>query len=201
MTKLHTQALIVFVKNPVIGKVKTRLAASIGDERAFDVYMQLLSHTLLVASEADADLVICYSDFVPEKDTWSSLRAHRCVQVGNDLGECMHNALSDVLKTYERVVLIGSDCGELTTYILDEAFTSLADVDSVIGPAIDGGYYLVGVKRPIPALFEDVDWSTEYVLHQTLTRLLASGINFGLGRTLRDVDDEGDLKVLLASEA
>ncbi len=198
MIDTNANALIVFVKNPVIGKVKTRLAATIGDEQAFNIYLQLLSHTMAVASKADADLVICYSDFVPENDTWSSLKAHRCIQQGDDLGECMHNALSEVLKTYQRVVLIGSDCGELTTEVLDKAFDSLTHVDAIIGPAIDGGYYLVGTTQPVPGIFENVDWSTERVLHQTLGRLLDSGLNFGLGVTLRDVDDEGDLEALRA---
>lgn len=201
MTANHTNALIVFVKNPVAGEVKTRLAASIGDERAFDIYLQLLGHTMTIASQADADLVIYYSDFVPAKDTWSGLKAQRYVQNGDDLGECMDNALSNVLKAYERVLLIGSDCGEVTTEILDNAFDSLMHVDAFIGPAVDGGYYLVGAKQPVPNIFENVEWSTEHVMHQTLSRLLASGLNFGLGKTLRDVDDEEDLEALKAFNA
>ena len=201
MTDNNDSALIVFVKNPVIGKVKTRLAATIGDQRALEVYLQLLGHTMTEASNTDAHLVICYSDFVPESDTWSSLKAHRCVQVGGDLGACMHNALSEALNTYKRAILIGSDCSELTTEILNAAIKSLMDTDVFIGPALDGGYYLVGATQPVPGIFENVDWSTEHVLHQTLSRLLEAGLNFGLGITLRDVDDEGDLEALRASDA
>jgi len=193
-------ALIVFVKNPVPGKVKTRLALTIGNERAFDIYIQLLGHTLAVASMADADLVICYSEFIPDDDAWSTLNAHRSTQKGDDMGECMHNALSDTLKTYKRAVLIGSDCGELTTDILDKAFEALSNVDTVIGPAVDGGYYLVGTTQPVSGIFNNVDWSTQYVLRQTISRLLESGLNFGLGITLRDVDDEDDWEALEASE-
>jgi len=194
MTVESSNALIVFVKNPVPGKVKTRLAATIGDKQAFDIYVQLLTHTLKVASEANADLKIYYSDFIPENDAWSSLNAHRSVQRGIDLGESMDNAITDTLKTYKRVVLIGSDCSELTTEIIDSAFDSLIQVHTFIGPAVDGGYYLVGTTQPVSSIFKNVEWSTSIVLHQTLARLLDHGHNFGLGVTLRDVDDERDLE-------
>jgi uncharacterized protein len=201
MTERCANALIVFVKNPVPGRVKTRLAATIGDERAFDIYMRLLSHTMTVASLVDADLVICYSDYIPENDAWSILQAHRSTQKGDDLGECMLNALSSALKTHECAVLVGSDCGELTTEVIDRAFDSLADVDAVIGPAMDGGYYLVGTNKAIPGMFESVDWSTSHVLFQTLSRLLDAGLNFALGKTMRDVDTESDWEALRNADA
>ncbi len=200
MTYNQTRGLIVFVKNPVPGKVKTRLAATIGDKRALNIYLQLLSHTIQVASHADSDLILCYSDFIPENDTWTSLKAHRSIQRGDDLGARMHNALSDALIKYERVVLIGSDCGELTTEFLDIAFDSLLKVDSVIGPAHDGGYYIIGSNQSVPGIFDNIDWSTEHVFHQTLSRLIESGLNFEIGKTLHDVDDEGDWKALRLSD-
>jgi glycosyltransferase A (GT-A) superfamily protein (DUF2064 family) len=110
----------------------------------------------------------------------------------------MHHALSDALELYNSAVLIGSDCGLLTTEILDRAFASLHYAETTVGPAMDGGYYLVGANQPIPGVFEDIDWSTDQVLHQTLTRLLDDNMNFALGPTLRDVDTIDDWDALLA---
>lgn len=200
MTGKKENAVIVFVKNPAIGKVKTRLAASVGEERAYNIYIQLLSNTLTVASMANADLIISYSDFIPEKDEWTTLEAQRTVQKGSNLGESMESALEGALKTYKRAILIGTDCGQISTEVIDDAIEALYHVDTIIGPAVDGGYYLVGAVCPIPLVFENIDWSTSKVLYQTLSRMIELRVNFGLGIRLRDVDTLEDWEALMLSD-
>ncbi|HYI78143.1 MAG TPA: TIGR04282 family arsenosugar biosynthesis glycosyltransferase, partial [Chryseolinea sp.] len=140
MTK---QLLIVFIKNPILGKVKTRLAASLGDQKALRVYKKLLDHTLRITGNLEYDKMVYYSDFVPEKDEWLGAGFKQGLQLGQDLGQKMKNAFKDGFRAgYSRIVIIGSDCFELTSYHIAKAFDSLENANVVVGPATDGGYYL-----------------------------------------------------------
>lgn len=188
--------LIVFIKNPLLGKVKTRLANTVGDEKALTVYTILLRHTLEITKQLFCDKIVCYSDFVPPLDDWSSAGFSQALQWNGDLGERMKNAFVEGFKKrYDRIVIIGSDCYELQTATIVEAFQSLQESEVVIGPAHDGGYYLLGMTKLFDELFKEKQWSTSSVLPDTLKNLNTLDVSYKLLRTLSDIDNEADLKV------
>lgn len=130
-----------------------------------------------------------------EFKAWLGKELHYAPQLGNDLGERMYNAC---LLTYPgQMVLIGGDCPEITTEIILQAFQALKTCDIVIGPATDGGYYLIGLSRPRAELFQGINWGTEKVFHQTLQKVQALQLSCQILPTLRDVDAPEDLHVLL----
>ena len=186
-------AVIVFVKNLVLGKVKTRLAKTIGPKKALEIYQYLVTHTQTVCKAVHADVFIFYSDFIDDSNQWNS--CDRQLQNGNNLGEKMHNAFSKVFQNpaYEQAVIIGSDCLEITTTIIEEAFDQLINHDVVIGPATDGGYYLLGMKKLHSTLFKDKDWSSAIVLQQTISSIKNLGLSYFLLPELNDIDEEKDL--------
>ena len=185
--------LIIFVKNAVAGKVKTRLAATVGPEKAVAVYQLLLRRTQAVTRELPVAKVVYYSDY-PEEDNWSVPDYTKRTQAGADLGERMHDAFRrEFAAGYTHICLIGSDCYELTAEIILQAFEKLTQNDVVIGPAEDGGYYLVGLKSPHASLFIGKIWSTSSVLADTLYSIKAAGQTVALLPQLTDVDEEKDL--------
>lgn len=190
----HPNALIIFAKNPVYGKVKTRLAATIGEEAALNVYKHLLERCRLITEKLSADKFVFYSDHVPPDDIWDAAYI-RSKQEGHNLGERMQNAFQEVFdEGYKKVVIIGTDCPSLTEEIIEEAFNKLEQLDVVIGPAKDGGYYLLGMISIQPELFKRITWSTEEVLQQTLNACNHSTLTTYLLPELSDLDDENDLK-------
>jgi uncharacterized protein len=192
MTK---QLLIVFIKNPILGKVKTRLAASLGDQKALRVYKKLLDHTLRITGNLEYDKIVYYSDFVPEQDEWLSAGFKQGLQIGQDLGQKMENAFEEGFRTgYSRILIIGSDCFELTSYHISKAFDNLENSNVVLGPAADGGYYLLGMTELFENVFENKKWSTDSVLHDTIKNLTDSNIKFNLLEQLNDIDTESDLQ-------
>ena len=115
------------------------------------------------------------------------------LQSDNDLGSKMKDAFSEVLNEgYKKAVIIGSDCMDLTTAIIVQAFDLLETKDTVIGPAKDGGYYLLGMKNFSPCIFKDKNWSTSSVYNDTVIDMEANGISFGVLPLLNDVDTEDD---------
>jgi uncharacterized protein len=186
-------AVIIFVKNPVAGKVKTRLAAAIGNDKALDIYLHLITHTVNAAVNVAADKYIYFSD---EIDTTIGQNAafKKAVQSGADLGERMKNAFSDVLNNaYHKVIITGTDCPGISPEILQRAFNQLAGTDVVIGPAADGGYYLLGMKALHPVLFDNIEWSTSAVLQTTVERCTQNNLQCQLLEELSDIDEEKDL--------
>ena len=187
------EALIIFVKNPVIGKVKTRLAAKVGDEKALQIYLQLLEHTRSIVTSVAADKFIFYSDAHDNNDLWPNTIFNKKKQYGNNLGEKMSNALNEMFETdYEKVSIIGSDCLELTAAIINQGFKDLESADVVIGPATDGGYYFLGMKKINPLLFDDIDWSTSKVFEQTIAVCNNEQLTYSLLPILNDIDEETD---------
>jgi rSAM/selenodomain-associated transferase 1 len=187
-------ALIIFMKNPVKGKVKTRLAATIGDDMALLIYQKLLKHTLNIAEHVAADKFIFFSDAVDETIGFANSPVHNEVQSGNDLGEKMKNAFVQLFKSgYKRVVIIGTDCPGINENILETAFGEFNNSDVVIGPATDGGYYLLGMKEMHNDLFEKIDWSTSTVLPSTKERCNKNNLSYSLVTALSDVDEKKDL--------
>ena len=189
------KALLIFAKNPVDGKVKTRLAATIGKEQTLFIYQKLIDHTIAVTKELSVDKIVFYSDFIDKKDNWNNALFQKKLQSGNDLGERMKNAFkSSFTAGYEKVVIIGTDCYDLTETIINKAFESLNENDVVIGPAEDGGYYLLGIKKFLPQFFENIEWSTDKVFDQTIAVCNTLGLSTFLLQELNDIDDEDDLK-------
>ena len=187
------EAIIIFVRNPELGKVKTRVAATVGDETALDIYKQLLFHTMQVADKNGADKFVFYHEQIEPDDIWNKKGFHKKLQSGSNLGEKMKNAFSFVFSEgYNKVIIIGSDCLQLTTAILNEAFAGLEQKDTVIGPARDGGYYLLGMKKMLPFLFENKAWSTATVYGNTLQDMQSHHLSTSLLPLLTDVDTEAD---------
>ena len=171
----------------MLGRVKTRLAAALGDEEALQVYQLLVKHTQAISEAVKVDTYIFYSDFVEEQG-WPSAYNH-FVQQGTNLGERIAWAFEKVFTDApEKAVIIGSDCLELTTAIIEQAFTDLETHDVVIGPAKDGGYYLLGLKQPRPELFKNIKWSTPSVRSQTISTCRQQQLTYSLLPELTDID-------------
>ena len=186
-------AIITFIKNPELGKAKTRLAATVGDERALEIYKELLRHTReTVQAVAGIDAFLFYSKFIDENDDWSNDFFTKKLQPAGDLGTKMIAAFAEVFKTNQPVIIVGSDCASLTSEILENAISILKEKDFVIGPAIDGGYYLLGMNTFQPSVFENIEWSTEQVFLQTVAKIEALKMNYGLLPALSDIDFEED---------
>ncbi|WP_076792787.1 TIGR04282 family arsenosugar biosynthesis glycosyltransferase [Chlorobium sp. KB01] len=187
--------LIIFSRNPVAGKVKTRLSAAIGDEKALEIYESLRSQTARVTMPVNAKKEIWFSNFIPAEDLLLTKETTARLQQGKDLGERMHHALSSGFKTgARRIVLIGTDCHEMSAEIIEEAFSALEHSETVIGPARDGGFYLIGMKKAIPELFLEREWSIPDVLQESVDILLRLNISFKQLRELSDIDTLEDLK-------
>lgn len=187
------KALIIFTRNPELGKCKTRLAATIGDENALEVYKFLLNHTASVAGNVKADRYVFYSENIQQDDLWNASVFRKKLQHGADLGARMHNAFSELLAMgYEKVVIIGSDLLDLNADLINEAYTQLESNDVVIGPALDGGYYLLGMKTLISDVFINKAWGTDTVLNNTLLDLQNHKIH--LLKELNDIDTFEDMQ-------
>lgn len=187
--------LMVFIKNPELGKVKTRLAKTVGDEKALHVYQILLDHTHKVARRVNADKAVFYSDYISTDDVWKKDNFQQLIQKGDSLGDRMAAAFIKAFNMgYKNVLVIGSDCFDLNEDIITEAFKILEKNEVVLGPAKDGGYYLLGMKRYYEQLFKNKTWSSENVLLDTLLDLSNLNLSFKLLPTLSDIDQEKDLK-------
>ncbi len=185
--------LIVFIKNPEIGKVKTRLAKSIGDQGAYKVYQLLIRHTKQVIAQLNVPTAIYYSSYIDESDSWAN-NPTKYVQAKGDLGFKMSHAFKDSFEIgMQKTCIIGSDCLMLQPHHIRSAFKALDDAQVVFGPAKDGGYYLLGMNQYYPALFKNIPWSTSEVLRESLK--IANNLNcsYQLLETLSDVDEKEDL--------
>lgn len=186
--------LILFVKNPILGEVKTRLAETVGDEEALIVYVKLLKHTREVALKCAAERTVFYSKNVVQSDQWSGGNFKKTVQRGADLGERMDRAFQEQFdKGASKMILIGSDCYELEPGHLNAAFKALDKSDFVVGPAEDGGYYLMGMKQPATFVFEGIRWSTSEVFDETRRAILSRGFTLDVLEKLPDIDTQEDL--------
>ncbi len=187
------EALIIFVRHPELGKVKTRLAKTVGDENALDIYRQLLQHTHAVTFDLPCDKYVYYADSIPEQDLWENESYYKSTQHGSTLGERMLHAFTEVFsKGYTAVQIIGSDCATLTTTIVQQGFSSLAKNDIVIGPSKDGGYYLLGMQKSHAKIFTNKVWSTDTVLQQTIDDIQQLSLSHTLLPILTDIDTEAD---------
>lgn len=187
------KGVIVFVKNPQLGKVKTRLAATLGDEKALEIYNKLVDYTRTVLLGIEGvKKYVYYSDFIDSEDEWSNGIFEKKLQVHGGLGSKITYALKNTFNTCDQVIIIGSDCPQLTSDHIKEAFEQLDAVDLVIGPSHDGGYYLLGINKLHPELFEGINWSTEHVFNETIKKAQSLNLSTSTLETLSDVDFEED---------
>lgn len=194
--------LLVFARAPEAGRVKTRLAASIGDARALDVYRQLGRRVVDQVRGGPWSTVICHDPPEAERALRAWLGDDRLSFQAQDpghLGERMAAALAGALTTGSPACLVGTDAPGVDAALVSEAFGALERADVVFGPALDGGYYLVALRSPAPALFRDIPWSTGEVLSRSVDRARTMGLRVHLLPPLRDVDTLADLEALAPS--
>ena len=185
---MSTATLIIFIKNPEAGKVKTRLAAEVGNEKALEIYHALLKHTRETVLSRPFDRLLFYSSFIDHQDEWPSQDFTKLLQEGDGLGDRMQHAFAHAFTQGGPVLIVGSDCPGLSPTILEEAIEHLQSKDFVIGPAMDGGYYLLGMRNYQPEVFSNMEWSTASVLPTTLERINVLQATYALLPMLSDVD-------------
>lgn len=188
------ELLIIFYRNAEPGRVKTRLAATIGNKQALEVYRELCDHARRITEQLSVSKVVFYSERIEWNDIWPDEVYEKKKQTGADLGARMDDAFEWAFNNgYDSVCIIGTDCYELTSAIVEDAFLALRSREVVIGPAVDGGYYLLGMRRLLSGLFKGKQWSTETVFRETVEELISAGITYSELPKLRDVDVEADV--------
>ena len=190
MTVANEVALIVFLKNAELGKVKTRLAETVGDHQALSIYRYLVNITKKTINPFTGIKYLYFSSYVDCNDPWDNVK--RRSQTGTSLGQRMLNAFSEVFQDNSSAIIIGTDCPYLQPQQLNEAKEHLQADKVVIGPATDGGYYLLGMPRFIPELMADIPWSTDAVLNTTIQKLDELQLDYVLLEELSDIDYEDD---------
>ena len=195
---MNRRALILFLRYPEKGRVKTRLAKVLGDDFVLELYKNFIADILDLCGDVDADIIPAYAGgngILPNRPLYE---AYSCVrQKGSDLGERMYNAFVEVSSLgYSQFVLIGSDIPDLPAEIISEAFEHLERRDVVLGPSRDGGYYLIGVNRERidDAIFKGIPWSTSQVFEKTITNLRNKDLSWAALTLWNDIDDAEDLK-------
>ncbi|WP_418502201.1 TIGR04282 family arsenosugar biosynthesis glycosyltransferase [Flagellimonas sp.] len=194
---MSNSLLLILTRNPELGKCKTRLAATVGDRAALEIYQFLLQHTVSLTKHLKVEKWVYYSEEIWEDDMWDNAHYQKKLQIGKDLGERMQNAFKEGFQAgFEKVIIIGSDMYNLAQTDLEEAFSKLETHDYVVGPAEDGGYYLLGMKSLNEALFRDKEWGTDTVLADTLQDLKTARV--GLLPERNDIDYYEDIKDIKA---
>ena len=191
---------IIFQKNQVLGRTKTRISNETNVYHAFSVYRTLVRTTQELFTGMNFNPVVYYSDFVDTNDAWIKVNAARQQQAQvTDLGERMLMALKNELELYKYVLIIGSDCPYLDSDHLKLAFDNLRDKDFVIGPTKDGGFYLLGLKILFPTIFDGIEWSTETVCSLLEENIRKQHYSYHLLERLSDIDHESDWKLYLTN--
>lgn len=187
--------LVQFAKAPIRGQVKTRLQSKLGIDGCLNLHCALVEHVLLqFANEKQICQQLWCTEphpFFPQLTGGLPVSLH--IQQGDDLGERMASAFQENLRHYAKVVLIGSDCPDLSVAVLHRALGQLDEVPAVFGPADDGGYVLVGLTRLEPALFSGIPWGSSEVMSVTRSRLTELGWDWRELEMLPDIDRPGDL--------
>lgn len=193
------RAILVFARAPQPGRVKTRLAAAVGDRAALRIYTRLAKHTLAEVRAFAAEDVAIRVHYAPA-DAGEAVRVWLgdgpvyLPQADGDLGMRMKDAFARAFaEGAEQVVIVGSDLPAVSASLLRRAFELLDAHPAVIGPARDGGYYLLGLRRMVDGIFDGIEWSTPHVLRTTLERFSAAGVEPAALEELADVDTVDDL--------
>jgi rSAM/selenodomain-associated transferase 1 len=198
----HNNCLLLFVKSPIKGQVKTRLAAQANGDFVVELYKCFVEDTISLTENLDVHLELCFYPANTKSTFYEWLGRQHCYksQTGNNLGERLRNAFDKAFEEgFSNVVAIGSDIPDLPVNYLTESFEALAEHDTVIGPANDGGYYLIGFSKEgfIPEVFDNIPWSTDSVFEQTVSIAKQHGRKAYLLPLWHDVDTIADLKSLL----
>lgn len=193
---MKKDALILFLRYPEYGVVKTRLAVALGEDLTYELYTCFLADLAVMVREVEAEKIIVYSG--PENAVFPDFPGLRLIrQRGKDIGERMYSAFLDVFALgFERAALIGSDCPDLPARLVNDAFKKLTVSNVVFGPGMDGGYYLAGCTRDHlrPSIFSGVSWSTDSVLSETRQRVAKAGLVCSQLEKWSDIDEIEDLK-------
>lgn len=192
---MRTPLIIVMLKAPQLGLTKTRLAAEIGADAALAAYRTLLGYVLPTLASLDWPVQLRFTpdDAGRELETWRQPGWQLTPQGPGDLGERLDRAVVGAVEAgFDRIVVIGADCPYLESRDFQETSTALADHDLVLGPAEDGGYWLIGLSRHAPQIFQSIPWSTDQVLATTLAAAAQAGLRTHLLRRLSDVDTADD---------
>ena len=207
----HGAALVIFAKAPIPGQVKTRLCPPLTPDEAATLHgsfvLDMLERTKLATTKLklqfDRHLACAPSASHVFFKIMEERQGVKVIdQVGDDLGARMHNAFETLFaRGYQRVLIIGTDVPTLPLEHVKQALTMLEQHDLVLGPALDGGYYLIGLTRPIQALFRDISWSTDQVLKRTQENAATAGLTTALLDPWRDVDTLDDLQALIEANA
>ena len=176
----YNPLVLVFCKNQILGKVKSRLALKIGQKKALIIYSELVNKTASIVNSLSAEVHLYYSDYIEENDNFNPLKIKKFIQKGNNLGDRIINALNISFKKFSPVVIIGSDLWKLEISDIEDAFRILKNKNIVIGPSTDGGYYLIGMNYLNTKIFENKNWGQESVLNDTI----------------RDIDDKTNIHLL-----
>ncbi|WP_369858596.1 TIGR04282 family arsenosugar biosynthesis glycosyltransferase [Aquimarina sp. I32.4] len=185
--------LLIFTRNPELGKCKTRLAATIGDSAALEIYQFLLQHTVTITKNLNVQKEVHYSVKIREDDLWNSEIYSKQQQAGNDLGQRMEHAFDAGFENgYQNIIIIGSDMYDLSQKDIENAFLELESHEYVVGPAKDGGYYLFGMKSLNSQVFKNKVWGTDTVLRDTLKNIQKEDVK--LLEERNDIDYYEDIK-------
>lgn len=169
------------------------MAKTMGDVAALEAYLKMISHVQSLAEQVVCHRAVFYSDFIDEDDTWIRPTFSKYVQSGADLGQRMQRSFDAMFAAgFKQVVIVGTDLLDLQVQHIEHAFRALSFHDFVIGPATDGGYYLLGMKELHPSLFTNKHWSTETVCLETLTDMHAAAKSVYQLAEISDIDTEAD---------
>jgi rSAM/selenodomain-associated transferase 1 len=203
---LFPSPILLFVKAPIKGQVKSRLAAGLGDDAALELYKNFVLDILETIEKTGHPCTIFFHppDARDAVAAWLGPGGDYLPQQGNDLGERMADAFATIFKKgVSRAILIGSDIPDISIDILRQAFRSLDSRDAVLGPAQDGGYYLIGYRSDtfVPDVFQGIEWGTSKVFLETKQKLEQAKRSVHLLPEWRDVDTLEDLNDLMARNA
>ena len=187
---MQNNLLIIFSKVSIAGKVKTRLEKQLGTDKALEIHNRLFAHTLDLAQKSTIPFLLYLNENPSEPMSFSFK-----IQRGNNLGEKMYSSFKEELTKTEKICIIGIDCLELSTVDLNLAFQQLINHDVVLGPANDGGYYLIGLKKPYLELFTNISWGSSSVLNDTITRCFENKLAYFLLDPHNDIDRPEDVPV------
>lgn len=199
--KIAKKHLIIFSRYPQPGKTKTRLIPALGIEGAANLQRQMTEFTLSKVKKIQESAAISFEIRFAGGDlqlmqNWLGTELNYQLQGEGDLGKRMENSFLNAFnKGAQQVVIIGIDCPDVNAEVLAQAFEKISNCDLLLGPAVDGGYYLIGLKRAITELFINIDWGTSKVLQQTVDIAQQLSLSVGYLPTLADVDRPEDLPI------
>jgi len=186
--------LIIFALSPEKSALTAKLAQEIGTDQAALFHRKILLYTKEITKGLNCEKAVFYSDQIDNNDLWDNMIYDKHLQQGEDAGERMTDAFTRAFSYgKERVLIITTDCIELETYMIKEAFAVLENNDVVLGPSSDGGYYLIGMRKFLPTLFEGKNWNSQDLLMDTILDLKKMSTKYYLLRTLHTVSSAADI--------